>query len=51
MSVGGDAIYDSNKNNKVWLKKQIKALIETNNTTGAVTRTRDSEFSGLNVPV
>ena len=51
MSSGTSPIFHTDKNNKVWLKKQEKTLIETNNTTGAVTRTRDSEFSGLNVPV
>jgi hypothetical protein len=50
ISVGGEPIDNSNKNNKVWFKRQIKTLIETNNTTGADTKTKESEFSNLSLP-
>jgi hypothetical protein len=49
MSVGGDPIYNSNKNNKIWKKKEIRSIIETNNDSSTELQTKKSEFSSLPV--
>jgi hypothetical protein len=50
ISVGGEPVSNGDKNNTVMFRREIKSLIETNNNTGAQTKTKDSEFSNLSLP-